>query len=801
MTPLVPILLTLAGAMAAAALRRRPGPAWWVVLTTAGLATAATVRVATAGFRLHVPWVPEWGAFLALEPDPLGSLLAVLAASIGVLVLLYSGPYVRHHLEEHGREQGESVRYYVYMLLFMGSMLGLAFSGDFLLLFLFFDLTAVWSYLLIGFDRESPEARVGALTALLTTGVTSVALLAAALLWRAETGTFELAGLATAIIAPGTREWLAALVVLAALAKSAQVPFHFWLPRAMAAPTPVSAYLHSAAMVAAGVFVLLRLYPSIEGTTAAAFLPWLGLVSILVGSVLALGADPLKELLAYSTVAQYGYVVLLIGLGGASGVSGAALYLAVHGLAKSALFLTAGAVGQATGRHRLSELGGGLGRRMPWVAGASALAAATLAGLAPTVGYFKDEALFKAALEHGPVFGAAATLGVMLTVAYTARFWIGTFVGGSVDLPHAPERHVEADVEHPATDDRGPAAEGARPPAAPPVRERPHPLLVAPIVVLSVVCALGAVEPSWLSSLASSAGSSAAARPAEIHVAFALNLPLLLALVAYAGGAGVYLARRRWMGAALAFRRAGRKLGAEALYDRSVAGLNRFSSRVHELEVRDLRDRVASILLPAGALILAAFFVVARDTRWRVGAIYPGHAPILPAFVALGVAGLATMTRRTHLGLVLALSAVGFTLAGVYALLGAPELALVTVLVETVFTILLLAVFGVIPRGALRRDLETADGEAPLRVQERRHRWAGAIGGAAAFVVTWAVLSVQDEGGVAAVHEAAAEYAHAPDAVSAILADFRGLDTAGEVTVIALALLGLSMLLGSGRGS
>jgi len=244
-------------------------------------------------------------------------------------------------------------------MLFLAAMVGLVMARDLLLLFVFWDLTMVTSYFLIGYDRQRREAMSSALMPLLVTGVASIFFLVAILLLHAVYGTFSVSDLVARAKSGALLAGAGILVMVAAMAKSAQVPLHFWLPRAMVAPTPVSAYLHSAAMVAAGVFLLERLYPLLRPSGALLDgLLAVGIASMLIGGVLALTQDVLKQLLAYSTVAQYGYVVAMLGLGGTAGVAGVSLYVMAHALAKSALFLVAGAVMEATGEERLSNLGG-----------------------------------------------------------------------------------------------------------------------------------------------------------------------------------------------------------------------------------------------------------------------------------------------------------------------------------------------------------------------------------------------------------------------------------------------------------
>src|SRR5215210_983134 len=311
------------------------------------------------GGAVEFAWVPSWNLRLALALDGLAALYALLATGIGLAVLVYSSRYLPLHLEHEGRPESDAVGFYFFILLFMGSMVGLAMAQDLILLFVFWDLTAIASYYLIAFDRHSEDARASALMALLVTGITAVLLLIGAIFLYTAHGTLSVPELAERVEPGPLLTTTGLLIAIAGLAKSAQAPFHFWLPRAMAAPTPVSAYLHSAAMVAAGVLLLGRVYPLLQKSDVLLdALLVVGLLSMAVGGVLALTRDVLKQLLAYSTIAQYGFVVTMYGLGGAYGAGGAAFYVIAHAIAKSALFLTAGTVTEATGEDRLSRLGG-----------------------------------------------------------------------------------------------------------------------------------------------------------------------------------------------------------------------------------------------------------------------------------------------------------------------------------------------------------------------------------------------------------------------------------------------------------
>ncbi|MBD0291488.1 MAG: oxidoreductase, partial [Thermoleophilia bacterium] len=399
---------------------------------TIAISGAAFAALAAAwlggGARGDWPWAPTLGLRLAFEVDGLAALYGLLATGIGLAVFVYSSRYLPIHLAHQGRPPSEAPRFYAFLLLFMAAMVGLVTAQDLILLFVFWDLTAVASYYLIGYDQDDDRDRHAALMALLVTGVTAVFLLVAALLLAREYGTFSIPDVLARAEANGTTTAAGALIAVAALAKSAQVPLHFWLPRAMLAPTPVSSYLHSAAMVAAGVFLLGRFYPLLAQSPALLdALLAVGIASMAVGGILALTRDGFKQVLAYSTVAQYGYVVFLLGLGTGKGVAAASFYVVVHGMAKCALFLTAGTVTIATGESTLPAVGG-LARRMPALAAGSALAAAGIVALPASAGFFADELFFAAAQDRHAVLGVVAVASAVLTFAYIGRLWAGIFL-------------------------------------------------------------------------------------------------------------------------------------------------------------------------------------------------------------------------------------------------------------------------------------------------------------------------------------------------------------------------------------
>lgn len=737
----------------------------WQGWLACGVAAAGFVLVLLGGLAgvggFSVPWAPSLNLRLSFALDGLGVLYGLLATGVGALVFAYGTRYLSVHLEHQRRSATERWRFWPWMALFAVAMVGLATAQDLVLVFVFFDLTAVCSYFLVGFDRAEREARTAALMALLVTVVAAVAMLVAAVLLYSVHGTFSIPELLARAGPSTTTTVAAALLAVAALAKSAQVPFHFWLPRAMAAPTPVSAYLHSAAMVAAGVLVLGRVHPLLARSEVVLDgLVAVGAASVVVGGVLALRRDVLKQVLAYSTISQYGYVVMMYGIGGAAGNGAAAFYVLAHGVAKSALFMTAGAVTMATGEDRLSRLGG-LGRRLPVLAAAAGVASASLAALPLTVGFFKDELLFTAALEHGPLTAVLAVVAAVLTFTYIGRFWMGLFLGPP----------------------RGQVGTSSR-------------LLVAPVAILAGVAVFGGVVVGPFARLASDAAEVSHNAPVAIFPAYHLDArpENLMAAAAWALGGLLLALPRLTAGVSRALAVAGERWGPRRAYEAALHGLDRLSAALHDREVRDLRTSIAAVLVPAGLLVGFAFAATPTAGAYVVGAIGGADWLILPLLALAVVATMVIAQSRARLVVALALSVVGFALAAVYALVGAPDVALVAVVVETMLTLVFVAAL------ARMRDEPPRAAEVPVRSSRRwRDPLAGGIAGVAVFASVWGFLSQPAADSVSAEHIRLTPDAHGGDVVTVIVADFRGLDTLVEITVLLAAVIGVATLIRRGR--
>ena len=754
---LAPILTSIVGLW-------RPELARATAVVTTALAFGATVWGATADNAVFTRmWIEAWMVEFTLSLDGLAVMYSLLATGIGLFVVLYATGYMPLHRAHKHRPPIDDTRFFGFLLMFMASMVGLVMAQDLLLIFVFWDLTAIASFFLIGFDRDEEDARDSALMAFLVTGISAIGvLLGAALLWD-EYRTFSLPLIFEQATASSNTSLAVGLILFGALAKSAQFPFHFWLPRAMVAPTPVSSYLHSAAMVAAGVFLIGRIYPLVMlDSRIMDGLVIIGGASMLVGGLVALTRDTFKQVLAYSTISQYGYVVVMFGLGGHYGVAGATFYVIAHALSKSALFMTAGSVTEATGKQTLSEVGG-LIRGMPLLALGSLFASTGLLALPLTIGFFKDELFFAAATESGRAMQLFAVAGATLSFAYIGRFWIGIFLG--------PVKRDAREVSG---------------------------LLIWPVVMLGALTVLGGLWVAPFRRIAEQAATVSYLREVELSLAYHLDTrpENVMAISVWSAGVIVIATERWWRQAARALVSIGDVIGPAYLYVQLLRGSNRLSDSIHGFEVRDLRSRIASILLPAGVLVGMAVLVTPTEDAFVVGPLERSDIPLVVMVAAAAISGLVVTLPRDHLRLALMLSCVGYSLAVVYAFLGSPDVALVAVLIETIFAVVFLGILVLMPRSILRYEAQLR----PERWRIGRDALLATVAGVMAFLVAWSALSRPSASTTVISRQIEqSPLAHGYDIVTVILADFRGFDTMGEVTVVAIAFLGILSLIRAGR--
>jgi multicomponent Na+:H+ antiporter subunit A len=703
-------------------------------------------------FSLSSDWAPSLGIKFSFLLDGLSLLFTILISGVGALVVIYSAVYLAGN--------PYLGRFYAYILMFMGSMLGLVLADNLITLFVFWELTSLSSYLLIGFDHDQETTRAAALQALLVTSGGGLALLAGFLLIGDIAGSMELSSLLRSgdvIRAHPLYAWVVLLVCVGAFTKSAQVPFHFWLPNAMVAPTPVSAYLHSATMVKAGVYLLARLTPILGGTeTWMIALMTAGATTMIVGAFLALRQTDLKLILAYLTVSALGILVLFIGLGTSEAIVAAIVFLLGHALYKGALFLVVGIVDHETGTRNARELGG-LRSAMPVTAIIAAFAALSLAALPPAFGFIGKELLLDAAL------GAEAGAG-LLTLALLLASIVFVAAAGIVAIrPFFGKKSETSKRAHEAP-----------------------PGLWLPPMLLACFGILFGIMPSLVDGpILRSAVQAISRKSVTVDLALwhGFNLPLALSVLSLACGAALYAARRHAHAAArLQITSA---WGPQQWYNHVLAGMNHVAQRqTRLLQSGYLRFYLLIIVAATVALAVVKLFSAIgsidvtsdldlRFYEWIVAGLIPAAA-------------LTAIMSRSRLGAVAALGVVGYSVGFIFVLFSAPDLAMTQFMVETLTVILFVLVFYHLPRfSAFSTQMEL---------------FRDAVTALAFGALITIIVSI---GAGIQLYPKISDYfienslplAHGRNVVNAILVDFRGFDTFGEITVLAVAAVGVYALL------
>jgi multicomponent Na+:H+ antiporter subunit A len=749
-------------AFAAPALHRllRAATGWVLalpVLAVTGWFASLLPGIAGGGLVLESrPWVPELGIDLAFRVDGWNLLFLLLIGGIGALILIYAAGYL------HGqRHEG---RFFGLLLLFMGSMLGLVTAENLILLFVFWELTSISSYLLIGFNHEDPKSRAAALQALLVTGGGGLALLVGFIMMGKVGGTYSLSGLledADALRGHALYLPILLLVLTGAFTKSAQFPFHFWLPGAMAAPTPVSAYLHSATMVKAGVFLLGRLNPVLGGTDAWHFiLTGVGAATMLTGALLAVPQTDLKRLLAYSTVSGLGTLTLLLGIGSTLAVKAAAIFLLVHSLYKGALFMVAGAVDHVAGTRDVRSLSG-LFKVMPITAVAAGAAALSMSGFPPLVGFIGKELLYEAKVATGSMLVTAAGLTanvIMVAIAIIVGF-----------RPF-----------------HGPPLVGPREMQEPPLALWISPVVLATLGVLAGIMPQLVDRPLLAAAVSAILGSTT---PVQLKLWHGFNIVLGLSAATVIAGIAVYAVRDRIRALARRLRPLAR-FGPESAYIHGLRALSYVADgQTRLLQHGYLRGYVLTVLIVAtslGGFALSQF----------------GTAPIWTRFddvrfheIAIGMlilaAALMAANAGSRIAAVAGLGVVGYSVALIYGLYGAPDLAVTQILVETLTLVLFVLVVVHLPRFS-------------TFASARRRRFDACFALVSGLVITLLVLNalhVESGERVSEYFTENALRAQGRNVVNVILVDFRALDTLGEIAVLSVAALGVFALLKLRPGS
>ncbi len=708
---------------------------------------------------LRFDWIPSLDVAVTVVIDGLSLLFGLVICCVGFFVTLYAADYLP--------DTSDRGRFFVYLHGFLLSMLGLVLSDNLLCLFVFWELTTIISYLLIGFDSDSPPARQNARQALLITGSGGLALLVGILLLGQIAGSYDLSRLVhQADMIKTDPLYLAVLsmVFIGAFTKSAQIPFHFWLPNAMTAPTPISAFLHSATMVKAGIFLLARLHPVLGGTFA-----WMGPLVIvggltaLLGSILAIRASDLKRILAYTTIMALGILTMFLGGKTTPALTAAMTFFMVHSLYKSSLFLVAGIIDHQTGTRQIDQLGGLL-KPMPITALATVAASLSMAGFPLFFGFIGKEIMYKGALteEVYPIFATtAALLANSLMTAVAGIVTIRPFLG------HLPEQPLKP-------------------------REAPLALWLGPVFMGGLGLVFG-IFPDWIGHWLIEPAVKAfhpSMEDIELKLFYGINEPLLLSIATLSLGSLLYFCRRSLQS------------GIEAIL-RQIPVRFEHSYRIAMDAIAGIA-RIQTDLLQCGSLhrylsIIIGFVVLGAGLPLLAGGLtLPAElspAVSIPAGLLVGMIALAVIVVVAARSRLLAISCLGVVGAGIALLFltfGAPDVALTQLLVETLTVVIVALVL-------LRLPELNSNRPAPAAVRTGNAALAVAIGTLISTLLLTVNRTALDRTLTQFFEANSYVAAHGRNIVNVILVDFRSLDTLGEITVVALAGLAGYALIRAGK--
>ncbi|WP_265520169.1 Na+/H+ antiporter subunit A [Oerskovia flava] len=770
-----PVLFSLLGRKAFLVLALAPASAVVYALTWTGRVMAGEHPTQV------IEWVPGLGLELAFRMDTLSWLMLLLVGGVGALVLVYCSAYF-------SPTATGLRRFGAVLTAFAGAMVGLVVADDMLLLFVFWELTTVFSYLLIGHYADRKASRRAAMQAIVITTAGGLAMLVGVVILGVEAGTFRL----SEIIAdpPSGPAVTAAVVCLlaGAASKSALVPLHFWLPAAMAAPTPVSAYLHAAAMVKAGVYLVARFAPAYSDTPVwRVIVISLGAGTLLVGGYRALRQYDLKLVLAFGTVSQLGLIILLVGLGSRSAALAGLAMIGAHAMFKAALFLTVGIVDAATGTRDLRRLTG-VGRALPATAWAGGLATASMIGLPPFAGYVAKEAALESLLHgEGPmwldtVVLTAVVVGSMLTVAYGLRFFWGAF-GTKKHVQAALARaNAHIDLHTPSRVHLAPTAEVIEAPV-PPSRIKKQPvLLVAPALVLAVLGLAAALVPHFGEYLlAPYAETYPVGDPGHLLLWAGVTPALGLTVMVLGVGALLFWQRYRVERFQASLWRVPE---ADRTYRKIMRKLDDVAADVTALTQRgSLPFYLGGILL---VLVLGPGAVMMAGWAWPEQVKAWDRPAQLAAVAAICIASVLAARSRRRLKAVILIGVAGYGNAVLFLLHGAPDLALTQVLVETITLVVMVLVL---------RRLPPYFSDRPLAAS----RWVRVGLGVAVGVVVMGFALTAPLARVAvpvsaAFPEGAYGYGGGKNIVNVTLVDTRAWDTMGEISVLLVAATGVASL-------
>lgn len=735
----------------------KPYAGWLIALLPLGLflyfSSLLPQLVDGEVFTASYEWVPTLDVSLAFYLDGLSLVFILLITGIGAVVVMYAGAYLA--------DDPQLDVFYMYILVFMASMLGVVLADNLITLFVFWELTSISSYLLIGYKHEKAASRTAALQALLVTGSGGLALLAGLIVLGTIAGDYQISALAASadqIQADSLYAGALVLILLGAFTKSAQFPFHFWLPGAMEAPTPVSAYLHSATMVKAGVYLLARLQPALGGTAEwITLVTGVGALTLLVGAFLSWQQRDLKRILAYSTVGALGMLVMLLGIDNELAAKGAIVLLIAHSLYKGALFLVAGIIDHETGTRDVMLLGG-LARKMPVTALAAILAASSMAGLPPLLGFISKEVLYEATLEMDSLawlVTGVALVGNVFMVAASGLVAIRPFFGAE---GHPPKRPHEA----------------------------PLAMWIGPLLLGILGLAAGALPSLTAEHLVGPATKAVLQESYKVKLVLykGVNAMLILSAITIASGAAVYAWREMlhgWLGRL----DVGIQVGPARGYRILVDGLPGTAAAITKvLQNGYLRYYLMTII--AVTVSLVGYVVLSRldmGRAWRTPDVR--FYELLIAAIILLAALMVTLTQ-SRMTAVAGLGVVGYSIALLYMMHGAPDLAMTQFAIETLTVVLFVLVIYRLPR-----FVNFSSGRARLRDA----LFALTAGGMMTLLVLLITADPLTSKLTPYFAENSYPLANGRNIVNVILVDFRQLDTFGEIVVLTVASIGVYSLL------
>ena len=703
-----------------------------------------------------LPWVEALGLSLSFRLDGLSLLFVFLILGIGLLVILYARYYLA--------AKDSMARFYGFLMLFMTAMLGVVLSNNLLQLWLFWELTSISSFLLISFWWHRADARLGARMALTITGFGGLALLAGILLIGRVLGSFELDVLlsqAQVLQQHSLYPLILILVLLGAFTKSAQFPFHFWLPNAMSAPTPVSAYLHSATMVKAGIFLLARMYPLLAGSDLWFLLVTItGMTTLLVGAYLALFQHDLKGLLAYSTISHLGLITLLLGLDTDLATVAAIFHIINHAIFKASLFMAAGIIDHESGSRDMRKLNG-LWQFMPVTATLAMVASASMAGV-PLLNGFLSKEMFFAETLHQDVLGALswlipvlATVAATLSVAYSARFIHDVFFNGQPKglprTPHEPPRYMRVPVE-----------------------------------ILVALCILVGLAPQYivgdLLAIASGAALGGPLPEYSLSIWHGVNLPLMMSVMALTLGILLYLNRKHLF----RFQAELPELNPLQLFEQKIKTLLNSAQQWHlRFESSELQRYLLWMFLIVVVLLIWPLQQMSQFTQHN--AMLPVDALMLAAMLVAIIAAFATvLCQRQRLLALVMISVVGLVVTLIFVRFSAPDLALTQLSVEVVTIVLLMLALFFLPH-----KINRASNAGRLIRDGAVASVCGVVIGSLSYAMMLEPQQRISDFFLANAKTGGGGY----NVVNVILVDFRGFDTLGEITVLGIAALGIFKLL------